>query len=66
MDRVTACQRFKYFVVDNSILLALLEEPLGNDQGLYFCPSWYNAMTYFLFISQISLVFVTKFICTSH
>ncbi|KAL0278957.1 UNVERIFIED_CONTAM: hypothetical protein PYX00_000621 [Menopon gallinae] len=32
LDRVTACQRFKYFVVDNSILLALLEEPLGNDQ----------------------------------
>ena len=33
IDRVSACQRFKYFVVDNSILLALLEEPLGNDQG---------------------------------
>ncbi|KAK6624852.1 hypothetical protein RUM44_011716 [Polyplax serrata] len=32
VDRVTACQRFKYFIIDNSILLALLEEPLGNDQ----------------------------------
>lgn len=27
-----AVQKFRYFVTDNSILLALLEEPLGNDQ----------------------------------
>lgn len=33
VDKNAACQKFKYFVVDNSILLALLEEPLGNDQG---------------------------------
>lgn len=32
VNKNVACQRFKYFVVDNSILLALLEEPLGNDQ----------------------------------
>lgn len=27
-----AVQKFRYFVTDNAILLALLEEPLGNDQ----------------------------------
>lgn len=27
-----ATQKFRYFVTDNAILLALLEEPLGNDQ----------------------------------
>jgi hypothetical protein len=26
---------FRYFVIDHSILIALLEEPLGNDQGMY-------------------------------
>lgn len=28
----SAVQKFRYFVTDNAILLALLEEPLGNDQ----------------------------------
>lgn len=27
-----AVQKFRYFVTDNSTILALLEEPLGNDQ----------------------------------
>jgi len=29
-----AVSRFRYFVLENSILLALLEEPLGNDEGV--------------------------------
>lgn len=28
-----AVTKFRYFVLENSTLLALLEEPLGNDQG---------------------------------
>nr|CAD7427352.1 unnamed protein product [Timema monikensis] len=31
-DATRAVERFRYFVVENSTLLALLEEPLGNDQ----------------------------------
>lgn len=27
-----AIQKFRYFVTENSTILALLEEPLGNDQ----------------------------------
>lgn len=27
-----AVQKFKYFVTENSTIVALLEEPLGNDQ----------------------------------
>ncbi|CAG0878641.1 unnamed protein product [Darwinula stevensoni] len=32
VDHSEAVQFFRYFVLDNSIILALLEEPLGNDQ----------------------------------
>jgi hypothetical protein len=32
-----AVDRFHYFVVENSTVLALLEEPLGNDQGSSYC-----------------------------
>jgi hypothetical protein len=28
-----AIEWFRYFVIDNHILLGLLEEPLGNDPG---------------------------------
>ncbi|XP_034250605.1 ral GTPase-activating protein subunit beta isoform X1 [Thrips palmi] len=31
-SRAAAVQRFRYFVLENSTVLALLEEPLGNDQ----------------------------------
>lgn len=30
--RESAVRAFRYFVVENTTLLALLEEPLGNDQ----------------------------------
>lgn len=30
-----AVSKFRYFVLENSIILALFEEPLGNDQGLF-------------------------------
>lgn len=30
-----AISKFRYFVLENSIILALFEEPLGNDQGLF-------------------------------
>jgi hypothetical protein len=33
LSRELAVDRFHYFVVENSTVLALLEEPLGNDQG---------------------------------
>lgn len=32
MARQSAVERFRYFVAENSTILALLEEPLGNDQ----------------------------------
>ncbi|KAJ8675024.1 hypothetical protein QAD02_010810 [Eretmocerus hayati] len=32
MTREAAVERFRYFVADNATMLALLEEPLGNDQ----------------------------------
>ncbi|GLH11054.1 Uncharacterized protein GBIM_15903 [Gryllus bimaculatus] len=32
VTREMAVERFRYFVVENSTILALLEEPLGNDQ----------------------------------
>ncbi|XP_069691801.1 ral GTPase-activating protein subunit beta isoform X2 [Periplaneta americana] len=32
LSRELAVDRFRYFVVENSTVLALLEEPLGNDQ----------------------------------
>lgn len=31
-DQSTAVERFRYFVTEGSVMLALLEEPLGNDQ----------------------------------
>jgi hypothetical protein len=34
-----AVERFRYFVLENTTLLALLEEPLGNDQGICKFPS---------------------------
>lgn len=33
LTRDTAAQHFRYFVAQNSIMLALLEQPLGNHQG---------------------------------
>lgn len=32
VPRQTAVERFRYFVAENATMLALLEEPLGNDQ----------------------------------
>ena len=32
-SKQSAVEKFRYFVVENSTMLALLEEPLGNDQG---------------------------------
>jgi hypothetical protein len=37
LSRELAVERFHYFVVENSTVLALLEEPLGNDQGRLDC-----------------------------
>lgn len=31
--RSHAVSKFRYFVLENSIILALFEEPLGNNQG---------------------------------
>ncbi|XP_063903685.1 ral GTPase-activating protein subunit beta isoform X4 [Zophobas morio] len=31
-DQATAVEKFRYFVTEGSVVLALLEEPLGNDQ----------------------------------
>lgn len=31
-DQLKAVQRFRYFVTEGSVMLAILEEPLGNDQ----------------------------------
>lgn len=33
-DQSAAVERFRYFVAEGSVMLALLEEPLGNDQVL--------------------------------
>lgn len=33
-SRAAAVQQFRYFVLENSTVLALLEEPLGNDEGM--------------------------------
>jgi len=30
-----AISKFRFFVLENSIILALFEEPLGNNQGKY-------------------------------
>lgn len=30
--QATSIEKFRYFISDGSVLLALLEEPLGNDQ----------------------------------
>lgn len=32
IDQSAAVERFRYFVAEGSVMLALLEEPLGNDQ----------------------------------
>ena len=29
----TSCKNFRYFVLDNSVILAMLEQPLGNEQS---------------------------------
>lgn len=34
-NREAAIEKFRYFVSEGSIMLALLEEPLGNDQVNY-------------------------------
>lgn len=31
-DQSAAVEKFRYFVTEGSVMLALLEEPLGNDQ----------------------------------
>lgn len=31
-DHLAAVEKFRYFVTEGSVMLALLEEPLGNDQ----------------------------------
>ena len=31
----TGCHPFRYFVLDNSVILAMLEQPLGNEQSEY-------------------------------
>lgn len=35
-DQTTAVERFRYFVTEGSVMLALLEEPLGNDQVTFY------------------------------
>lgn len=50
-DQVTAVERFRYFVTEGSVMLALLEEPLGNDQvgaSLLVCPKNVFNIEYFL------------------
>lgn len=32
INQETAVQKFRYFVTENSTIMALLEEPLGNEQ----------------------------------
>lgn len=34
INQETAVQKFRYFVTENSTIMALLEEPLGNDQDM--------------------------------
>lgn len=36
-DQASAVERFRYFVTEGSVMLALLEEPLGNDQVQCHC-----------------------------
>lgn len=36
-DQSAAVERFRYFVAEGSVMLALLEEPLGNDQVKSLC-----------------------------
>lgn len=31
----TGASNFRYFVLDNSVILAMLEQPLGNEQSQY-------------------------------
>lgn len=35
-DQSAAVERFRYFVAEGSVMLALLEEPLGNDQVHFY------------------------------
>lgn len=32
----TGASNFRYFVLDNSVILAMLEQPLGNEQSQQF------------------------------
>lgn len=40
-DQVISVERFRYFVTEGSVILALLEEPLGNDQVCYSSSVYY-------------------------
>lgn len=49
----TGASNFRYFVLDNSVILAMLEQPLGNEQSqwlavvilmyLFICEVWNNS-----------------------
>lgn len=47
-----AIQKFRYFVTENSTILALLEEPLGNDQD----PQPTITCNLYLFVCQTSII----------
>lgn len=42
---------FRYFVLDNSIIIGLLEQPLGNYEGDFWC------LFYFFFDKKLSISF---------
>lgn len=53
-----AVQKFRYFVTENSTILALLEEPLGNDQDPQpTITCMYRASFYSKFTTNLSLKF---------
>ena len=43
-DLQSAVKNFRYFVAaEGAILLSVLEQPLGNDQGLFVVPLWLSS-----------------------
>jgi len=53
-----AISKFRYFVLENSIILALFEEPLGNSQGKYILFSNKNYLACIKFKAAVLKHFV--------
>ena len=68
ITRDAACQHFRYFVTQNSIVLALLEQPLSNNQGIYLTDSFLFKILKFYIHKKIfiSVNMTTKSLFQTH